>query len=194
MKLSSYFRYPNPETATARKNVGKALDMAKGWAATDKLKVESYPVIVDAGGTNLNYGLDECPCLTKSRCQSRLFWSLQHGRFLTIFEMGRLQGFYVSSMRVSISPAAMGSLIGNAFSVPVWRAVFAAAMSSAEGSWRSKTNASWLTNMRSFPRRRMHVNVMPVCSRMRRVQRLQNFTATAFDTGHSLFIVFCGFC
>ena len=64
---------------------------------------------------------------------------VHHGNYLTYFEMGRTemlraQGFDPQSLNINVSEAQMGAMVGNGFSVPVWRGVFEAAVMAAEGS------------------------------------------------------------
>ena len=134
VKLQSYKRYPLPKQRTARAAVEKMLKLVHEWSVTDNVTPKTYPIIVDAGSSKLNYGLNVSPCLTRSRCNARMYWSLMHGRVLSVAELGRLQGFDVSAMRVRITEPQLGSLIGNAFSKPVWHAVYKAAIAASEGT------------------------------------------------------------
>ena len=59
------------------------------------------------------------PTLTRARGQSLAWWSLQHGRKLTITELMRVQGVPPDSVVMNVSPQQMGGLLGNAFTKPV---------------------------------------------------------------------------
>ena len=112
----------------------QVLDLISQWSDRDKQGPTSYAVIVDTGSTTLNFGYNVCPCLTRSRCAGRGYWSMQHGRPLTISELARLQGFDIKTMNINVSEPQMGAMIGNGFSVNVWRRVFNAAVVAAEGA------------------------------------------------------------
>ena len=61
------------------------------------------------------------------------FWSLQHGRRLDIQEFMKLQG--ATPHRVDftgISENQFGAMLGNAFTVPVMKALIEAAIRAAE--------------------------------------------------------------
>ncbi len=130
--LSSYLYYPLPSTQVAAANLKQMLKLVKRWAKKDGTVPTSYPIIVDIGSSTLNYGLDVCPTLTKSRTSARDYWSLQHGRKLSIMEFARLQGHDASKFKSDCTPTQMGALIGNGFSVPVMRKVIGAAVRAAE--------------------------------------------------------------
>eukprot|EP00969_Alexandrium_andersonii_P045847 2011808-Alexandrium_andersonii.AAC.1 len=59
---------------------------------------------------------------------------MQHGRPLTMSELARLQGHDVRTMTVNVSESQLGGMLGNGFSVQVWREDFEAAKRAAEGS------------------------------------------------------------
>ena len=132
--LNSYTYYPMPSTNTGRKRIKEMLKLVREWSSAEKASPESIPVVVDIGSSFLVYGRDISPCLTRSRCSNRGYWSLQHGRPLTVSELARLQGFDVKKMKISVSEGQMGAMLGNSFSAPVWRGVFNAAVAAAEGS------------------------------------------------------------
>ena len=131
--LSDYTRYPMPKTKMGRKNVEEMLELLHTLAAARGTRAEMYPVVVDVGSSNLNFGLDVCPTLTRSRTASRGFWWMQHGRPLRLTEMLRAQGLDPQSLKINISEFQMGTMIGNSFSVPVWKGVYEAALQAAEG-------------------------------------------------------------
>ena len=132
--LSTYKRYPKPKTKMGRKHITQVLNKVSKWSAAGHGPATSFPIIVDIGSSQFSYGHNICPCLTRSRTSQHGYWSLQHGRPLSLSEVGRLQGFDVSRMRINVSENQMGALIGNSFSVPVWGAVYKCAKAAAEGS------------------------------------------------------------
>ena len=132
--VTDYSRYPMPKTKTGKNRVMEMLELLRHWGSERGTRPEMYPCVVDIGSSNLNYGVDIVPTLTKSRAAARGFWSMQHARPLRITEMLRAQGFDPQSLNINVSEAQMGAMVGNGFSVPVWRGVFEAAVMAAEGS------------------------------------------------------------
>ena len=114
--LSDYTRYPMPTTKTGRKNVAKMLERLQGWAAARGTRAEMFPVVVDVGSSNLNFGLNVCPTLTRSRTAVRGFWSMQHGRPLRLTEVLRAQGLDPQSLKINVSENQMGAMVSNGFS------------------------------------------------------------------------------
>eukprot|EP00959_Pyramimonas_sp_CCMP1952_P000573 10920-Pyramimonas_sp.AAC.1 len=102
-----------------KKHLENAITKVGVYAEANCLVAEDVPVIVDTDGAKLNFKIDGAPCLTKARGGSRTFWSLQHGRYLTITEIMRLQGV-PTDIPVS-SERQLGMMLGNGFSVPVIR-------------------------------------------------------------------------
>ena len=131
--LKSYARYPFPSTKVGKKNVKAMLQLVKLWSKDEDTLPTSYLVIADLGSSSLNYGLDVSPTLTKTRTSSCDYWSLQHGKKLSIMELARLQGHKPSTLNINCTTPQMGALIGNGFSVLVMRKVFEAAVKAAEG-------------------------------------------------------------
>ena len=80
----------------------------------------------------MSWGL--APCLTKTRGQSHAFWSMQHGRPLTVREMCRLQGLNPDWLNVNVSSKQMGGLLGNGFACTVLARIIAAAIEAVEGN------------------------------------------------------------
>ena len=97
------------------------------------LKPESIPMIVDLQAGHPDWGVDESPTLTRARGMQLAFWSLQHGRRLSLQELMKLQG--VNPHRVNLqglSKNQFGAMLGNAFTVPVMKALLEAAIKAAE--------------------------------------------------------------
>ena len=133
-KLSTYVNYPTPPSATASRNIRAALDKVRKVAEQESKQPTEYPIIVDTAGSQLNMGWNVAPCLTKARGGALAFWSLQHGRPLTISELCRLQGLSSSDMHIPISANQMGGLLGNGFTCTVVTRVIAAAIDAAANS------------------------------------------------------------
>ena len=135
VKLTSYKGYEMSESQTAKKNLQSVLKKVIDLSQLAGVKPERLPVIVDISASSPNWGVDESPTLTRSRGEGLSFWSLQHGRRLTIQELMKLQG--VNPHRVSIARAGItkhqfGAMLGNAFSVPVMKALIMAAIEASE--------------------------------------------------------------
>ena len=79
----------------------------------------SYPVVVDTNASKPIAMTRWTPTLTRARGRSLSWWSLQHGRKLTISELMRVQGVSPGSVVMNVSPQQMGGLLGNAFTKPV---------------------------------------------------------------------------
>ena len=109
-------------------------------ARRDPRSPADIPVVVDLQSGALNIGFDVSPCLTRARGQSRAFFSLQHARRLSMNELCRLQGLDSREMRISLTNAQMGSLLGNAFTCTVLARVLASAIQAEEGP-RAATGA-----------------------------------------------------
>lgn len=103
-------------------------------AVKEKGDPASYTVVVDLGGRREQVGWDVCHCLTRNRGSEDAFFSLQHQRFMSIRELGRLQGLCVDRMKINVSRAQIGAMLGNGFTSTVVARVVAAAIQSAEGS------------------------------------------------------------
>lgn len=131
--LSTYLRYPFPSSATASRNIRVALSRVLRMAKHEGKDPTKYPVVVDTGGSSMNMGIDYAPCLTKARGGALAFWSLQHGRALTIAELCRLQGLEASDMCIPVTARQMGALLGNGFTRTTVSRILAAAISAAEG-------------------------------------------------------------
>ena len=134
--LRSYHNYPIPRGETVRRNVEAALQKIQKLADARGVRVESIPVVVDVGGTGTNLGEDHTPCLIKTRGQTRVFFNLNSGSFLSATEMFRLQGYTddeIGSMNMVMSENKLGSLLGNAMTKTVLQRLIAAAISAYEG-------------------------------------------------------------
>ena len=133
-KLASYSAYPLPESKILKQRILEAIAKSKEMVKYQpSIKVESVPIIIDGFGRALNWGIDESPTLTKTRCASFGFWSLQHARRLTIKELMRLQG--VNPARVNlqgVTKRQLASMLGNAFTVPVMTCLIKAAIEASE--------------------------------------------------------------
>ena len=132
-RLKTYQDYPMEGLSKRiQKHLRDAIAKVSVYAEANCLTVENVPVIVDTDGAKLNYKIDGAPCLTKARGGSRTFWSLQHGRYLSITELMRLQG--VPTDIPVTSERQIGMMLGNGFSVPVIRKLIDAALAAAESS------------------------------------------------------------
>ena len=89
---------------------------------------------VDCGSSKPHWVFGASPCLTKSRGQSRAFWSLQHARPFSIRELARLQGLELADMKVPVTDAQMGALLGNGFTATVIMRVMSVAITLAEAA------------------------------------------------------------
>ena len=84
----------------------------------------------------MNLGEDHAPCLTKTRGQTRAFFNLNSGTFLSATEMFRLQGYTddeIMSMTMVVSEQKLGALLGNAMTKTVLQRLIAASISAYEG-------------------------------------------------------------
>ena len=90
--------------------------MAEGLAPSD------VDAIIDIGGSHVSIMKGKCPCLTRTRCADRAYFSSKRTRCLTINDMLRLQGhepaLWADWERV-VTPRVMGGVIGNAMSQAV---------------------------------------------------------------------------
>ena len=134
-KLASYSSYPLPRATNAKRNILRAIDKAKKLAELKPpMSAESIPMIVDlACGASFNWGLDETPTLTRARGSGMAFFSLQHGRKLNIRELMKVQG--VNPRRVELAGVSVnqfGGMLGNAFTVPIIKALIETAINAAE--------------------------------------------------------------
>ena len=139
--LRSYHNYPIPCGRAGGKvvtrNVTAALVKTERLAKKKGVQVESIPVVVDVGGTGVNMAVDHTPCLTKSRGQSRAFFNLQSGTFLSATELFRLQGYTddeLMTMNMVVSENKLGALLGNAMTKTVLQRLISAAIAAYEGS------------------------------------------------------------
>ena len=137
--LNTYTNYPLPPPSTKgstrkRDHIAEVLKKVQALAQKKCNPVE-IPVIVDTGSSNLNWAVGESPTITKSRGQARDFWSLQHGRPLTVVEMLRLQGFPVEDMDLSmLSHRQIGLAAGSSHMLPIAQALLKAAMKAVESA------------------------------------------------------------
>ena len=119
-KLQSYNDYPLPPRGTnGHKNILHALIKVHEKAKALGQDPTSYPVVVGICSSKPGAMTGWTPTLTRARGQSSGWWSLQHGRKLTITELMRVQGVHPDSVVMNVSPHQMGGLLGNAFTKPV---------------------------------------------------------------------------
>ena len=125
-----YFRLPQQHTARAR--VKDALLKVKQIAALKKVRPESLACIVDVGGSSCNMKVGFCPCLTKARCRSFAFWSLQQNKPLSLNAMLALQGFGGHEILFGgQSEAVVAAMVGNAFNLEMFTLILRRALSAA---------------------------------------------------------------
>jgi len=113
-------------TAVMKKN----LDAAHLALAESGLKPHLTDMVVDLGsGQGLNMMHDICPTITRTRGQNRSYYLTSIKRRLSAFELCRLQGVepHTCSWH-GIPHSAIGSLAGNAMTVPVLAHVIRAAL------------------------------------------------------------------
>ena len=133
-KVVDYNNYPMPPRLclTRRKNLLEALRRIKQVAMRENADPAEYRVVADLAGSKVLLGWDVAPCLTKTAGERHSFFSIQHGRFLSVRELCRLQGLNADSMKINISARGMGKLLGNGFTSAVIERVMAAAICAAE--------------------------------------------------------------
>ena len=131
VKLRTYADYPMPNGAVLRKNLTAAIKRVTELAEADGKNPVGIPAIVDTQATSLALGLNATTTLTNSRGKALAFWSLQHGRPLSVSELMRLQGFDPDELVVNVSPNQMGGLLGNAYTKTVYGRVLGAAVEAA---------------------------------------------------------------
>ena len=131
-KLASYCQYPMPQTKTAKNNIEVALRRMKKQSEMENRPMESYTCIVDTCSSNPGVCTNVLRTITRSRGYSLAYWSLQHGRFLTVAELLRLQGFVPAEVSwAGLSKNQMGALLGNAFTMTLYARVHNAAVAAA---------------------------------------------------------------
>ena len=127
-----------------RMNLAKALHLVKTKAKRERRNPSDYCVVVDLGGgpgSGLTMGWDETPCLSWHRGRQRAFWSLQHGRPLNVRELCKLQGLDINEMIVEGSTcAALGTMLGNAYSCTMIARVLASGLQSLGRASRIEEN------------------------------------------------------
>ena len=132
-KEMDYDKYPIPNFCdTKKQNLQGALAKVKARARRQDADPATYPVIADVCGSKVAVAWNLCPCITRSRGGQFAFWSLQHNRPLSIAEMCKLQGMLEEDLKIIISPAQMGLLLGNGFTAIVLARVLGAAIQAAE--------------------------------------------------------------
>ena len=99
----NYRNYPFPDGRTAKHNLVKAIQKVEKLAAEQGRHPEDYVAVVDTQGSKLSMGMETTTTLTRARGYSNAFWSLQHGRPLSVHEMLRLQGFDASVVKVPLA-------------------------------------------------------------------------------------------
>ena len=134
-KLYDYNNYKYPALCRNRAiNLRQAVGRVSAKALQEGADPASYSVVADLGGQKVQVGYDICHCLTSKRVAENAFFSLQHGRFLTLREYGRLQGVNVDRMKINVSRAQIGAMLGNGFTSTVVARVIAAAIQATERS------------------------------------------------------------
>ena len=141
-KLATYTAYPVPsKSKTAKTNVEIGLAKMLKKSEIENRPVQSYACIVDICATCPAVCTDALCTITRSRGYSLGYWSLQHGRQLTVPELLRLQGFEPEAMDwKGTTKNQMGAMIGNAFTRTVYARVHNAAVAasrsvSPRGGW-----------------------------------------------------------
>ena len=98
-KVPNYDNYPYDAVRVRgrvmTRNLKTAVAKVIDEGARNGQEPTEYCVVADLGGSKVNLGWGVSPCLTKSREASLAFWSMQHGRHLTVRELCRLQGIEV---------------------------------------------------------------------------------------------------
>lgn len=139
----------------ASKNVEKCLKRLK----EDGLNVSSLPeeVIVDAaaGKNFFSYMIGNCPCITKARGGANGFYLIGKKRYLSLEEVGALQGWTPKHIEVMLengkdSRSRLGQAFGDAMSINVlarvlpralWSVGLVAEASSESWEWVDKAPA-----------------------------------------------------
>ena len=135
VKLTDFCDYPFHVTGqTKNRNLRRAVEKVKEQGIRESRDPTTYNVVADLGGTNLNVGWGVCPCITKSRGAALAYWSISHGRPLTVNELCRLQGLNPDWLNITVSPHQMGALLGNGYACTVIARVIAAAIQAVECS------------------------------------------------------------
>ena len=82
------------------------------------------PIIIDVNSSPgwSSFGINECPCLTRSRCTQQGYWCSTKGGLLDVMEMAAFQGLVkVDWMGAGVSESQFGACVGNAMSNHVLR-------------------------------------------------------------------------
>ena len=117
-----------------KSNLRLAVRRVKEKAAKEKTDPASYTVVAVLGSGRLQVGWDVCHCLMSHHVAAQdTFFSLQHRRFLSLREVGRLQGVNVDRMTINMTHSQVGRMLGNGFTSTVVARVVAAAIQAAEG-------------------------------------------------------------
>ena len=104
--------------ATAEKNLIEAY----GMMVEAGIKPDQTPMVIDLGGSKVQLKYNSFPTMTASRCSSHAYWSTELKRYFNMEELIRGQGGCPGKLDWSmISENAMGSIVGNAIAVPVFR-------------------------------------------------------------------------
>jgi DNA-cytosine methyltransferase len=108
----------------------KNLDAAHLALTESGLQPHLTDMVVDIGsGQGLNMMHNMCPTITRTRGQNRSYYLTSIKRRLSAFELCRLQGVEPCACNWhGIPPSAIGSLAGNAMTVPVLAHVIRAAL------------------------------------------------------------------
>ena len=119
VKLINYSTYPIQKVnGNMRKNLEHSLEKVIAVGKMQSKDPTEYCVVADLGGNRLNMGWGLAPCLTKTRGQAHAFWSMQHGRPLTVREMCRLQGLNPDWLNVNVTSRQMGGWLFLAMGLP----------------------------------------------------------------------------
>ena len=137
-QLQTYHDYPLPPTSgehnQKRNHVKTVLKLIKQYGKMVDKNPATLPVIIDTGSSRVGWQIGKSPTLTASRGSSHGFWTLQHGRDLTLSEMARLQGLDPKAMKVTMPPTKFGKALGNAFTAPVFAAILRKALEAAQAN------------------------------------------------------------
>ena len=133
-RLPDYSNYPlDCVNGVGLRNLVAAAERVTALGRRCSRDPTDFSVVADLGGSAVQVGVRIAPCLTKSRGATRSFWSIQHGRRLTVREMCRLQGLDPDWLNMSATPSQMGALLGNGYACTVIARVVAAAIQAVEG-------------------------------------------------------------
>ena len=118
-----------PFSNTVRASIRRAKAMLKQQGKSDR------GIVIDAQASSSYASMreNESPCLTKARGSTGHFL-LEHNRFMTIYEIGGLQGFskeHVNIFMGAVPAATLGKGFGDAMSLNVLVRILAKALPSS---------------------------------------------------------------